>query len=77
MIEIISSKGEKYSYDPTTNRVFRDGFLVSSTEAEPMFSNSPYPDTPPIFSGIYFRGRNEILSLSGKYNQITDPNTII
>lgn len=77
MIEIISEKGERYSYDPATNRIFRDGYLLSSTEAEPMYSNSPYPDTPPNFSGVYFRGRNEILSLSGRYNPIVDTNTII
>lgn len=77
MIEIISDKGEKYTYDPSTGRIFRDGYVVSSVEAEPMFSNSPYPDTPPEFSGIYFKGKNEILSLSGKYNPVTDPNTII
>lgn len=77
MIDIFSEKGEKYTYDPETGRIFRDGFVVSSVEAEPMFSNSPSPNTPPRFSGIYFKGRNEILTLSGKYSKVSDPNSII
>lgn len=77
MIEIYSEKGERYSYDPETGRLFRDGFVVSSVEAEPMFSNSPSPNIPPRFTGIFFKGRNEILTLSGKYNKVSDPNSII
>jgi hypothetical protein len=77
MIDIFSEKGEKYTYDPETGRIFRDGFLVSSVEAEPIFSNSPSPNLPPRFSGVLLKGRNEILTLSGKYNKVSDPNSII
>jgi hypothetical protein len=77
MIDIISEKGERFSYDPDTGRIFRDGYLLSSVEVEPIFSNTPAPNTPPRFSGVFFKGRNEILTLSGKYNSVSNPNTII
>ena len=77
MIEIITIKSEKYSFDPSTGRIFKDGYLVSSYEAEPLYSNPPTPNEPPRFSGILFKGEGKILSLSGKYSNITDPNTII
>lgn len=77
MIEIITPKGERYSFDPSTERIFRDGYLIPSTEVEPIYSNSPNPNTPPIFSGILFVGEGRILSLSGKISQISDPNSII
>lgn len=75
MIEIISEKGERYSYDPGTDRIFRDNVLVSSVEAEPVFSSSD--SGIPRFSGIYLKNLGKILSLSGKYSQLSDPNTII
>lgn len=77
MIEIQSEKGEFIKYDPSTGRIFRDGYVVSSVEAEPIFSNTSDSNLVPKFSGIFFKGRGEILSLSGKYSQISDLNSII
>lgn len=76
MIYITSEKGENYSFDPSTSRIFKDGYLMSSIEAEPIYSNSE-EDVAPRFSGILIKGTGTILSLSGKYNQISDPNTIL
>ena len=77
MIDIYTDKGDKYSFDPMTGRIYKGGYVIPSTVAEPIYSNSPNPNTPPIFSGILFPGEGKILSLSGKYSQISDPNTII
>jgi len=77
MIEIYSEKGEHFRFDPSTNRLFRDGFVISTVEAEPVYSNTSDPNEPPTFSGIFFKGRGELLSLSGKYNPISDINSVI
>lgn len=75
MIEILTQKGEKYSYDPSTDRIFKDGYLIPSSIAEPIFSNTGN-DLAPKFSGIYLKDVGMILSLSGKYSQISNPNFI-
>jgi hypothetical protein len=77
MIDIITIKGEKYSFDPDTERVFKDGKLLSSASVEPVYSGFS-EDEPPLFSGIFLKGINSILSLSGKINPvITDINSVI
>ena len=73
MIDIISFRGEQYSYDPDTERIFKDGKLIPSTEAEPVYSDV---DNMPTFSGIYLKGSEAILSKSGKINSITDINSV-
>ena len=78
MIDIITITGERYSFDPETERVFKDGKLIPSTEAEPVYSNVPNDkDAPPRFSGLYFKSSDSILSLSGKLSPVTDINNII
>ena len=77
MIEIITEHSERYTFDPVTKRIFKDGFVIPSTEAEPIYSNSPDPNMPPKFAGILFRGEGRIVSLSGKISQVSDPNSII
>ena len=76
MVEIATVKGELYSYDEATMRIFKDGVLLSSVKAEPVFSG--FSDTtPPKFSGILLKDNSTILSLSGKLNTITDINAVI
>lgn len=75
VIYITSEKGENYTFDPSTNRIFKDGYLMSSVEVEPVYTNSD--DVTPRFTGILLKGTGTVLSLSGKYNQISDPNTIL
>ena len=77
MIDIFTIKGEKYSFDEETERVFKDGHLLSSTVVEPIYSDSLSETTPPRFSGLFLKAQGMIISLSGKINPITDPNTII
>lgn len=77
MITIATLKGEVYSFDPDTKRIFKDGSLIPSSKVEPIYSNTANPEDPPKFSGILFKESNSILSLSGKINSITDTNSII
>ena len=76
MIEIMTLKGEKYSFDETTQRIFRDGILLSSVNVEPVYSR-PSKDSMPVFSGILLKDTGSILSRSGKINAITDINSMI
>ena len=34
MIDIVTKKGEKYSFDPKTERLFKDGVLIVSFPKE-------------------------------------------
>ena len=76
MIEIMTMKGEKYSLDETTQRIFKDGILLSSVNVEPVYSRAT-KDSMPVFSGILLKDTGSILSKSGKINTITDINSII
>lgn len=75
MIDIISLKGEKYSFDPSTSRVFKDNVLLSSSKVEPLYSS--LDNGSPEFSGILLKEKGVVLSLSGKESaalMITDEN---
>ena len=76
MIDIITIKGEKYSFDETTQRVFKDGILLSSVNVEPVYSR-PSKDSLPVFSGLLLKDSNSVLSKSGKINPITDINAML
>ncbi len=73
MVEILSSTGELYKYDQETDRLYKDGFLLSSTTAEPVFSDV---NGNTKFSGIYLKNTNQILTLSGNLNPVTNSNAI-
>ena len=38
MIEIYTLTGNKYSFDPETSRIFKDGVLMTSVQVEPVYS---------------------------------------
>ena len=73
MITIVTIKGEKYSFDETTQRIFKDGVLLTSVQVEPIYSR-PSRDTEPVFSGILLKDTGSVLSRSGKISPITDIN---
>jgi hypothetical protein len=75
MIDIVTIKGEKYSFDETTQRIFKDGILLSSVNVEPVYSKVS-KDSPYTFSGILLKESRSILSRSGKISPITDINLI-
>ena len=84
MIDIYNTiTGEKYSFDEDTQRIFKDGYLLSSAQAEPIDANIGDiitlldEDSLPVFSGLLLKETNSILSLSGKINLITDINAVL
>lgn len=74
MIEIVTLKGERYSFDPDTQRIFKGGILMTDSEAEPVFSELESGE--PEFSGIHLKRTNQVISRSGKINTIVDPNNM-
>lgn len=76
MIDIITLKGERYSFDEETQRIFKDGVLLSSVNVEPVYSGLGN-DSIPKFSGLLLKDTNSILSLSGKISPVTDINAIV
>lgn len=75
MIDILTIKGETYSYDPDTLRIFCDGKLLPNTKVEPVYSLNDGTDMPE-FAGILMKDTGNILTRSGKINKITDINAI-
>lgn len=76
MINIVTMKGEQYSFDEETGRVFKDGHLMSSVNVEPVYSDLDENNVPK-FSGLWLKDIDSIISLSGKINPaISDPNLI-
>ena len=73
MIEIVNFKGEIYKFDQETGRIFKSGLLVPSSIAEPVYSDLT---GEPVFSGIYLKNEDAILSKSGKLNSLTDINSV-
>ena len=73
---IISFKGERYSFDQDTERIFKDGKVLLSSQASPVYSYLGDKNNPPKFSGILLKDINSILTLNGKINPIIDINTI-
>ena len=52
MIEILTKDGEIYKFDPETERIYKDGFLLPSTSVEPVYSDV---NGETKFSGIYLK----------------------
>ena len=75
MKEIVTFKGEIYKFNEDTRRIFKDGVLLSSSQAEPIYSSLD-DNGIPEFSGLYLKDIDSILSLSGKINKITNINSI-
>ena len=73
MIEIISFKGETYKFDPDTERIFKGGRLLDTSEVEPVYSRV---DTKPEFAGIYLKTIGAVLSRSGKIKEVVDINQV-
>ena len=77
VIEIITIKGERYSINKETGRIFKDGLVVPSTNAQLVYSHLGDKDKPPKVSGIWLKETNSILTLTGKiYPIIKDINSV-
>lgn len=75
MTDIYTIKGDKYSFDPDTERIFKNGILLTTIQAEPVYARATKSEIP-RFAGIYLKEIDSILSISGKINPITDANVV-
>lgn len=73
MVEIISHEGEVFKYDQANDRIYKDGYVLSSTIAEPVFSDV---NGASRFTGIFLKPTNQILTLSGKKNYVSNINAV-
>ena len=75
--EIITLKGEKYTIDQDTGRIFKDGIVVPSVNAQLVYSHLGDKDQPPKISGIWLKETNSILTLTGRiYPLVTNVDSI-
>lgn len=73
-MEVIQTlDGEIYKFDPETERIYKDGFLIPTTAVEPVYSDV---NGTTRFSGIYLKATEQIITLSGHKNTTTDINAI-
>lgn len=77
MIDIISVKGELYRFDEETGRIMRDGVIQPSYKCEPIYSDVTNRSNPPVFSGIWLKDLNMILSRAGNYSPVSDINAVL
>lgn len=76
MKDIVTLRGIKYSYDERTGRIFKEGQVLTSSQAEPVYSYLGDSSGEPVFGGILLKDIGSILTLNGKISPVTDPNTI-
>ena len=76
MKDIVTLCGIKYSYDERTGRIFKEGQVLTSSQAEPVYSYLGDSSGEPVFGGILLKDIGSILTLNGKISPVTDPNTI-
>ena len=69
VVSIQTEEGKIYKFDPETERVFLDGVLLSKNQAEPVYSDV---NGSTVFSGLFLKLANQILTLSGKINPVTN-----
>jgi hypothetical protein len=74
---IVFKKNKKYLfkiiYLPETERIFKGGKLLDTSEAEPVYSGV---DKNPEFAGIHLKALGAVLSRSGKINEVVDINQV-
>lgn len=78
MAEVIVINCEKgqYSFDPDTERIFRNNELVPSGEAVPIYAYYGKKHFPQ-FAGIWLKEYDSILTRSGKMNSRTGSTNLI
>lgn len=76
MKDIVTLRGIKYSYDERIGRIFKEGQVLTSSQAEPVYSYLGDSSGEPVFGGILLKDIGSILTLNGKISPVTDPNTI-
>ena len=75
MIEIVTSKGDTYSFDRETERTFKNGMFVPKSQVEPVYCGNG-KDSEPLFAGLMLKSTNSILTPAGNIKPIVDINSI-
>lgn len=75
MIEITTGKGEHYTFDPETERLFKDGVFISKNLIEPVYSGNG-KDSEPVFAGLYVKANNTIITRTGNVKPLVNINSI-
>ena len=76
MIDIYTSDGI-YRYDEESNRIIKNGVVLSSSQVEPVFSDVTNRSNPPVFSGIWRKDTNQIITRSGNTHDVSDINSVL
>lgn len=74
MIEIITEKGNRFTFDPDTQRLFRDGTFIPKTEVEPVYSgdNGGIPE----LAGLLVKGSGTLITRNGLEKKLTPIDSI-
>lgn len=75
MIEIITKGGVRYTFDPSTQRLFRDKTFIPKTEIEPIYSGNN-DDGEPMLAGLYLKAKGTIITMNGVEKKLTPIDSI-
>lgn len=76
MIDIWTSKGELYRFDEETGRVLRNDVVIPSYKVEPIYSDVTNRSNPPVFSGLWLKETNQIVTRAGNIHPVSDINAV-
>lgn len=80
MIEILSEKGDFFTFDPETELISMNGVIVPYTEYQPVYVRQTIVDgsVPPMFIGVLNKTNNTVINVNGTINKlISDDSEII
>lgn len=79
MIEIISKSGDKFSFDPETELIHKNGVIMPYSEYQPAYVRNGIAEdnNVPTFAGVIDVAKNVITTLNGfTHKLIHDDNEI-
>lgn len=74
-INILTRRG-LYTFDPDSQRIFKDDMYLSRNIAEPIFCGNDEGEEEPMFAGIYLVTSDEIITRTGNIKKVTDISAI-
>lgn len=77
MIDIVTSTGSVYRFDEETGIITKDNVVQPSYKCEAVYSDVTNRSQPPVFSGIYFKETNQLLTRSGNIHPVSDINSVL
>lgn len=76
MIDIPTVTGDYYRFDEETGRIFKNGVVCPSHTYEAVYSDVTNRSNPPVFSGIWRKDMNIIITRSGNQHPVSDINSV-